>query len=131
VPEQVARSCASAEPNARLAGALEREMGMDGDDAREIAAVVLSAFDEGNELDDREIESDVRSVFYELEEQKLLDFRREEYRNEEGHKRRAFYWTIRWDEIAPEEADDASGASDSDDVYDELPSDAWRRQASA
>lgn len=129
MPETIART--RTDRQATLAGALEREMGMDAPDAREIASVVLAAFGEGPELDDREIDSDVRSVFYELEEHKLLNFRREEYRNEDGHKRRAFFWTIRWDEVEPDAADDAEAPDEEDDVYDDLPNDAWDRKVRA
>jgi hypothetical protein len=129
VPEQVAR--ARNDRQASLAGALEREMNMDTEDAREIAGIVVASFGDETELDDREIESDVRSVFYELEEHKLLDFRREEYRNDEGHKRRAFFWTIRWDEVEPDAANDTDAADEDDDVYDSLPSDAWQRKVRA
>lgn len=112
-----------------LADALEREMDMEADDARHIAGHVLAAFGDVEELDDREIDSDLRSVFYELEEHKLLDFRRETYRNEDGHKRRAFFWTIRWDEVEPDEAEDAAAGEDEDTVYEELPNNAWSRGA--
>lgn len=114
---------------ALLADALEREMEMEADDARNIAGHVLAAFGDVEELDDREIDSDLRSVFYELEEHKLLAFRRETYRNEDGHKRRAFYWTIRWDEVEPDEAEDATAGEDEDTVYEELPNNAWSRGA--
>jgi hypothetical protein len=115
----------------QLADALEREMGMQAQDARQIAGHVLAAFGGAEELDDREIEQDLRSVFYELEEHKLLDFRRETYRNEEGHTRRAFYWTIRWDQVQPDEAEDASTGEGGDSVYEELPQNAWTRGSAA
>lgn len=115
----------------QLADALEREMEMDARDARQIATHVLAAFGEEEELDDREIDSDLRSVFYALEEHKLLDFRRETYRNEDGHKRRAFFWTIRWDEVEPDEAEDASAGDGDETVYEELPQNAWTRGSAA
>lgn len=118
-------------PRDKLASALEREMDMDGSDARQIAGIVLAAFDDREELDDREIDSDVRSVFYELEERKLLDFRRETYRNDEGHKRRAFFWTIRWEVVEPEDEGESSDGETEDTVYDELPNNAWTRGSAA
>lgn len=114
---------------AALANALERELDMHPDDAREVSGLVLSAFDGREELDDEELSSDLRSVFYTIEDQNLLDFRREEERNEEGHLRRYFFWTIRWDEVTPDapEGDD-EGAEDRT-VYDDLPQNAWKRGA--
>jgi hypothetical protein len=107
-------------------------MGMEARDARQIAQYVLSAFEDADEeLDDREIDSDLRSVFYELEEHKLLDFRRETYRNEDGHKRRAFYWTIRWDEVEPDEAEETRAGEGEETVYEELPQNAWTRGSAA
>ncbi|PSG97943.1 hypothetical protein BRD56_02845 [Thermoplasmatales archaeon SW_10_69_26] len=111
----------------QLAAALARDMDMDTTDAREIASFVLAAFEGQEELDDRELDSDLRSVFYEIEEHKLLNFRRETYRNEDGHKRRAYYWTIRWDEVRPDEAADESSSESGNSVYEELPTDAWSR----
>lgn len=126
-PTQVA----ACEQRSKLGCALKREMGMDDQDARQIAGVVLAAFDGQEELDDREIESDLRSVFYELEEHKLLAFRRETYRNDEGHKRRAFFWTICWDEVQPDEPGPGANEGADDNVYDDLPSDAWQRAVRA
>lgn len=111
----------------KLAQALMRDLDMRAEDASEVAQLVLSAFDGDEELDDEELSSDLRSMFYTLEEEKLLDFRREETRNEDGHIRRYFHWAIRWDEVAPEPAEDEEDADASENVYDDLPSNAWER----
>lgn len=110
-----------------LAQALEREMDMRSNDAREIASLVLSAFAGEDELDDEELDPDLRSVFYELEEHRLLDFRREETRNEEGHIRRYFHWRIRWEEVSPDEAETDTASGEEGTVYDDLPQNAWAR----
>jgi transcription initiation factor IIE alpha subunit len=118
---------ADADPTAKLAHALERDLDMRSTDAREVADLVLGAFDGEEELDDENLSTDLRSMFYTLEEEKLLDFRREETRNEDGHIRRYFHWTIRWDEVAPETGDDEGDAEGEDSVYDDLPQNAWDR----
>lgn len=118
-------------PRKVLAKALERELEMRPDDASEVARLVLDAFGGDRELDDEELSSDLRSVFYTLEDRKLLDFRREEYRNEEGHVRRAFYWTIRWDDVAPDRNADTSTGERTGTVYDDLPQNAWNRPSAA
>lgn len=114
----------------RLTKALIRELEMHRDDATEISGLVLAAFDGQEELDDEELSSDLRSVFYTLEERKLLDFRREEERNEEGHIRRYFFWSIRWDEVTAG-ADEAADAEGDETIYDELPQNAWSRPSAA
>lgn len=115
------------EPHERLTQALRNTLGMQAGDASEVAQLVLLSFNGDEELHDDELTTDLRSMFYTIEEQKLLDFRREEYKNDEGHLRRAFYWTIRWDNVeeAAQHVQSSTGSNDS--VYDELPHDAWNR----
>lgn len=127
---QAQLTTATATPRDDLTKALERELEMLPEDAAEISRLVLDAFGHDEELDDEELSSDLRSVFYTLEEHKLLDFRREEDRNEEGHIRRYFYWSIRWDEVTGG-ADDTADADGESTVYDELPQNAWSRGSAA
>lgn len=115
---------------AHFSNALVREIGMTPEDAREITGFVAGAFDGDEELHDDELSPDLRSVFYTIEQNRLLSFRREEYRNEEGHIRRAFYWRIRWGEIIVEGQEPDSEAQGDPTVYDELPRTAWTRVAS-
>lgn len=128
---QVELACTARDRGEQLAQALIRELEMQPTDASEIAALVLSAFDGDEELDDDLLSPDLRSVFYTLEDRQLLDFRREEYRNEEGHIRRAFFWSIRWDQVAPDEGDGATSEEAEQTVYDELPQTAWSRSSAA
>lgn len=113
---------------AALAQALWEELEMDRSDAMEIAGYVVGAFQGDDELDDDELDPDLRSIFYTLENQRLLSFRREEYRNEEGFIRRAFYWRIRWEEIdTTTDGPQGSDQRDEGSVYEALPRDAWSR----
>lgn len=114
---------------ALMAQALVRDLDMREADAAQVADLVLNAFDGEEELDDENLSTDLRSMFYTLEEEKLLDFRREETTNDEGHVRRYFHWTIRWDEVAPEADEDEDSGDAEGSVYDELPSNAWERDA--
>lgn len=113
---------------AALAQALWEDLEMDRSDAMEIAGYVIGAFQGQEELDDDHLDPDLRSIFYTLENQRLLSFRREEFRNEEGHIRRAFYWRIRWENIdTSADAQPVAGDRESGTVYEALPSDAWSR----
>ena len=110
-----------------LTGALENAFGMEPDDAREIADVVLERFTEVDEVDDETLDSEVRSVFYTLEAKRLLSFRRAEYTREDGDHRRAFFWRLRVEALAPQVP--AAGGYDEADVYASLPANAWRHAA--
>lgn len=111
-----------------LKDALVATLEMASTDAREVAGLVIAAFGGREELDDEELSPDLRSMFYTLEGQRLLSFRREEYRNEDGHIRRAFYWHIRWEDVVRVSQDPGgSHQAEGDSVYDELPRGAWSR----
>ncbi len=113
---------------AALAHALRDELDMDRSDAMEIAGYVVGAFQGKEELDDDNLDPDLRSIFYTLENKRLLSFRREEYRNEEGHIRRAFFWRIRWEQIdTMAETAEARERREDSSVYEALPRDAWTR----
>ncbi len=119
------------EPHEQLTQALKHTLGMRTGDAQEVAQLVLISFNGDDELHDDELSTDLRSMFYTLEEQKLLDFRREEYKNDEGHLRRAFYWTIRWDNVHDAAEHNQAPANAKNTVYDDLPKNAWNRATAA
>ena len=110
-----------------LTGALESAFGMELDDAREIADVVLQRFSDVDEVDDETLDAEVRSVFYTLEAKRLLSFRRAEYTREDGDHRRAFYWRLRVEALTT--AVPVAGGYDEADVYASLPAAAWRHAA--
>ena len=72
---------------------LER-MRMMREDALAVTKVVEDAFQGNNELDDELIDKDLRQVFYSLQDEKVLDIRREE-RREDGVDRRHYIWHLR------------------------------------
>jgi len=110
-----------------LTGALENAFGMEPDDAAEIANVVLERFVEADEVDDETLDAEVRSVFYTLEAKRLLSFRRAEYTREDGDHRRAFYWRLRMEALAPQVP--VAGGYEEPDVYASLPATAWQHAA--
>ena len=109
----------------QLAVALERAFGMTAEDAQAVAAIVQERFAGVEEVDDEKIEADVRSLFYTLEAKRLLSFRRSEYENDAGEKRRAFFWRIRIEVVRDLSAPIPVPANE--DVYAQLPAECWRR----
>lgn len=107
-----------------FAAALERVFDMEPADARELGEVVLAQFETHAEVPDDVLDSELRSVFYTLESKRMLSFRRVEFTREEGDRRRAFYWRLRTEELPSvgREVPIERG----EDVYAELPADAWR-----
>ncbi len=112
-----------------LTEALKDRFSMDDDDAVAVAGIVVDQFETHAEVNDENLDPEVRSIFYTLEAKKLLSFRREEYSIETGERRRAFFWRVRDDELV-KIATLAGDFSEQPSVYDELPGAAWQRQAS-
>lgn len=122
-------SKAKAQPSIQdaLVLALERAFGMSTDDAQAVADIVQERFAGSDEVNDEAIEADVRSLFYTLEAKRLLSFRRSEYDNEAGEKRRAFFWRIRVEVVRDLSA--PTPLPRNEDVYAQLPAECWRRVA--
>lgn len=113
--------------HAALTIALERVFQMTPEDAHAVAEVVANCFDSKAEVNDEHIDAEVRSLFYTLEGRRILAFRREEYENAEGQKRRAFYWRIRPEVVA--ELASTTPEPGEGDVYAQLPAECWQRSA--
>lgn len=111
---------------AALAQALKDRFDMSGDDADEIANVLAEVFRGETEVNDETIDPSVRSIFYTLEAKKILTFRRAEYTLESGERRRGFWWRIRDEALAP--IGTVIPIETEEDVYANLPRDAWARQ---
>lgn len=99
------------------------------EDATATARVVASAFREDDEVNDEDLDKDIRSLFYTLEREQLLDIRRTEYKFE-GQVRRAYFWRMKRLDRLPEEPivqaitrDEMEAIS----VYHELPPERWAR----
>ena len=107
--------------------ALKERFGMADEDAEAIASVVTEQFGAQSELNDDNLDPEVRSIFYTLEAKKLLSFRREEYTWENGERRRGFWWRVRDEELVA--IANMSHAVQEEDVYANLPKDVWARRA--
>jgi hypothetical protein len=116
-------------PMDALTMALQRAFQMTTEDAEAVAAVVHEAFAGTKEVNDERIDAEVRSLFYTLEGQRILAFRREEYETAEGQKRRAFWWRMRPEVVA--ELSTTAGEDAEPDVYAALPAECWQRSTPA
>jgi len=108
-----------------LTAALERAFTMSPEDALAVAGVVVERFQGKDEVNDEEIDAEVRSLFYTLQGKGLLSFRRVEYDNENGEKRRAFWWRMRPEVVQELSAPEALPLEE--DVYAALPAECWHR----
>lgn len=110
----------------RLVRLLVDRMRMLREDALAVSKVVEDAFQGNTELDDELIDKDLRQVFYSLQDEKVLDVRREE-RREDGVERRHYIWHLRDEdglglEPARRERDEAER------LYAKLNEQAWERR---
>lgn len=114
------------ERRAALEAALRERFDMEADDAEAIADTLAEVFGGETEVNDETIDPSVRSIFYTLEAKKILTFRREEYSIETGERRRGFWWRIREAALSPGAT--TIPVETEEDVYANLPRDAWTRQ---
>ncbi|MBU0498396.1 MAG: hypothetical protein KKC68_00685 [Candidatus Thermoplasmatota archaeon] len=110
--------------NTLLMKALKNKFDMSADDARELTKTVESVFNGNAEIEDMSIDKHVRSIFYELQREKLLKLRREEIK-EKGKIIRKFFWSFDTDSIKhgahyQQVFDDSPEA-----LYKRIPRNAW------
>ncbi len=96
------------------------------EDAAAVAKVVEEAFEGHSELDDDTLDPQMRQVFYDLQDEKILSVRRQEYQAD-GHLRRGYFWSIdespRLDRWAPKAQKDPEA-----EFYKGLRDAAWQRR---
>ena len=102
--------------------ALKNKFNMTKEDAVELAKTVESIFNGQEEIEDMTIDKYVRSLFYELQREKILTLRREEYR-ENGKIIRKFYWSFNHKAI--EEVAKLKKIDEPYDIYKKIPKNAW------
>ncbi|HEX9816505.1 MAG TPA: hypothetical protein VGB18_05955 [Candidatus Thermoplasmatota archaeon] len=113
----------------RLVLALRRAFNMMKDDAEATAGVVSSVFRGDDEVNDEDLDKEIRALFYTLEKEELLGIRRTEYKFE-GQTRRAYFWRLK---KLPDQDLDATPAGLSREdiealkVYRALPQELWNR----
>ena len=81
--------------------ALRNIFDMEKEDAIQIAKTVEEVFQGKDEVEDMTLDKYMRSLFYELQRERLLKLRREEYK-EKGKYIRKYYWSFNNDIIKEE-----------------------------
>ena len=105
-----------------LAKALRNKFKMSNEDAIALTKTVEEIFDGQEEVEDMSIDKYARSLFYDLQREKLLKLRREEFK-EQGKFIRKYYWSFNNDIIR--EAAYEKLKEESCTVYMKLPKGAW------
>jgi NRPS condensation-like uncharacterized protein len=105
-----------------LVKALKNKYNMTKEDAIALAKTVENIFNSEEEIEDMSIDKYARALFYELQRERLLKLRREEYK-EEGRYIRKYYWSFNND-IIREEAY-KKYKEDKYKIYKKLPKSAW------
>jgi len=105
-----------------LLQALKNRFKMTKEDAIELTKTVERIFNRQEEVDDMSIDKYARSLFYELQRERLLKLRREELK-EQGKQIRKYYWSFNNDiirEVAYEKTKE-----DPYKIYKKIPKEAW------
>jgi len=104
--------------------ALMNKFGMLREDAKELTKIIERAFKGKKELPDEEINKEIRALFYELQRERILKVKREEYK-EKGRILRRYYWllddkAIREEARAVKEKDDEAEV-----IYKKISKNSW------
>lgn len=110
---------------ANLVRLLGDRMRMLREDAVAVAHVVEEAFRGQPEVSDEALDKDVRQVFYDLQNEKILDIRRDESR-EDGQARRHYYWRVRDEEMPT--LPEPMRPDPTERLYEKLSDSAWERR---
>ena len=106
-----------------LAKALKNKFKMSNEDAIALTKTVEEIFGGQEEVEDMSIDKYARSLFYELQREKLLKLRREEFK-EQGKFIRKYYWSFNNDIIRETAYEKLK--KEPYMVYKKLPKDAWQ-----
>jgi chromatin segregation and condensation protein Rec8/ScpA/Scc1 (kleisin family) len=105
-----------------LARALKNRFKMSKEDARKLADIVNGIFKGKKEIEDADMDKYVRALFYELERERLLRVRREEYK-QKGRLLRKYYWSIDRERVKKEA--EREEEEDPGKIYRELARKVW------
>jgi hypothetical protein len=93
------------------------------EDAIELAKIVEKIFNGKEEIEDMSIDKYARALLYELQRERLLKLRREEFK-EQGKFIRKYYWSFNND-IIKEIAYQKFNKKEKYKIYKKLPESAW------
>ena len=105
-----------------LVKALKNMFEMTKEDAIALAKTVEEIFKGQEEIEDMSIDKYARALFYDLQREKLLKLRREEFK-EKGKQIRKYYWSFNNDIIR--EAAHEKNNKEPDNIYKKIPKEAW------
>jgi NRPS condensation-like uncharacterized protein len=105
-----------------LAKALKNRFNMTNEDSIALSKTVEEIFHGKDEVEDMSIDKYARSLFYELQRERLLKIRREEFK-EQGKIIRKYYWSFNNDII--HEAAYEKSKKEPYTIYKKIPKDAW------
>jgi len=106
--------------------ALINRFHMEREDAIELAKTVEKIFNGEKEVEDMSIDKYARSLFYELQRERLLKLRRDEFK-EKGKIMRKYYWSFN-NGIIREEAY-KEYEEEQLKIYEKIPKNAWISRA--
>lgn len=109
-----------------LVKALKNRFSMEKEDAIALAKTVEGIFNGEKEVEDMSIDKYARSLFYELQREKLLKTRREEVK-EEGKIIRRFYWSF--DNKTIKKAAYEKHTEEPYKIYKKIPKKAWETRS--
>ena len=105
-----------------LIKALKNRFEMTKEDAVALAKTVEEIFKGQDEIEDMTIDKYARALFYDLQREKLLKIRREEFK-EKGKQMRKYYWSFN-DDAIKELAVEKIKKGDLN-IYKKIPKEAW------
>lgn len=96
-------------------------------DAAAVAKVVEEAFQGRSELEDDDLDVQLRQLFYDLQDARVLDVERHEYERD-GRLLRGYRWHLLHDEPLTPVRPHRGPADPDAAVYEDLKDDAWKRR---
>ncbi len=105
-----------------LMKALKNKFSMEREDAIELAKTVEKIFRGRKEVEDMNIDKYARALLYELQRERLLNLRREEFKKE-GKWIRKYYWSFNNNTIKEEAY--RKHREEKYKIYEKIPKEAW------
>lgn len=110
-----------------LMKALKNKFNMMKDDAKELTKIIEDIFEGEDEVNDAEMNRHVRQLFCELQREKIVKVRREEFK-ERGRTIREYYWSLN-QKVIDKEAKKKNKKEKILSIYDKLPDEAWYKRS--